>query len=256
MSTAPAHLDYGRPNTVLTRRRARWIVVGVIVLALTATALWQRRRIEQWRRQAETLYFQRSCLNFTVPPTQVVYEDNPARVGDLTRSADSTMADGHTREVRLSNGHSVFLWDHYLFTHLWVRAGPIPPGEKGVLFLHERFTPAGERFILGCIVVPNVSGNWVEFQLHEFRPATWSTRIVRRNALTTTLPEINRALAAGRHVRLYAGQPDPRDRTHFTIRCEIDGVEETLDGWEGNRTTNASGVPTPGLRLQMRPRTH
>ena len=251
MTTPPARLDYARPKPFLTRRRVRWIVLGVLVLTLGVTALWNRRWIDIQCRQIETLYWQRQCAAFSIAPDQVVYDDDPARVADPTGASQTG---GLTREIAYPDGHTALIWDHYFFTILWLRAAPLPPTPQGTIFLHERFTPAGERFILACIVIPGAKGDSAEFQLHEFRPASWSRGVARRNSLITTIPEIDRALAEGKHVRLYGGQPDPADRTHFTIRCEIDGVEETIDGWEGDRTVDATSIPTPGLRLQMRPR--
>ena len=40
------------------------------------------------------------------------------------------------------------VWDPPLFDELWFRATGRPPATTAVLFMHERFTPAGERFIL------------------------------------------------------------------------------------------------------------
>ena len=35
----------------------------------------------------------------------------------------------------------------------------------------------------------------------------------------------------GNKLRLFAGQPDPADPTHFTIRYQLDGKEGVIDGW-------------------------
>jgi hypothetical protein len=59
-------------------------------------------------------------------------------------------------------------------------------------------------------------------------------------------------MQAGKRLRIYAGQPDPDDPAHFTVKYDLDGVEGILDGYEGDRTEDANGIPTPGLRLQAR----
>jgi hypothetical protein len=33
------------------------------------------------------------------------------------------------------------------------------------------------------------------------------------------------------NLRLFAGQPDPNDDSHFTIRYEVDNQPGTIDGW-------------------------
>lgn len=33
------------------------------------------------------------------------------------------------------------------------------------------------------------------------------------------------------HLRVYAGQPDPNDQSHFTIRYEIDNQKDIIDGY-------------------------
>jgi hypothetical protein len=140
---------------------------------------------------------------------------------------------------------------------LWVQ-GPATTGlgSIGLLFMHEPRTPSGEHFILTCelCAAPDNAGvTRPMFQMWEFRPATWHSGIQMRNGLTTMMPpEIERAMRAGRHVRFFAGQPDASDPTHFTVRYDIAGVEGVLDGYEGDRTEDASGVPTPGLRLEVR----
>src|SRR5204862_2117826 len=109
---------------------------------------------------------------------------------------------------------------------LWFRATGRPPATTAVLFMHERFTPAGERFILTCglnTTLGYTGGPQTTVHIYEIRPATWQTRLQRRNGVTTPLPaEIQRAVQAGKHLRIFAGQPDPNDPTHYTVKCEIE----------------------------------
>ncbi len=36
---------------------------------------------------------------------------------------------------------------------------------------------------------------------------------------------------SAQRVRFYAGQPDPNDPSHFTIRYEVNDQPGTIDGW-------------------------
>jgi hypothetical protein len=36
---------------------------------------------------------------------------------------------------------------------------------------------------------------------------------------------------AHKPLRIFAGQPDPTDSRHFTIRYELDSKSNTIDGW-------------------------
>ena len=39
------------------------------------------------------------------------------------------------------------------------------------------------------------------------------------------------ALPTAQKLRIYAGQPDLNDESHFTIPYEIDGKTDVIDGW-------------------------
>lgn len=240
-------LDYAPRRAIFTRKFTRRLIVYAVLIALAIAASLGWRNIKFYFDQARLLYAQRAWLNFSAPPDRVVYDDDP------------TLASGllvQPQYVQLQYPHSnAVVWNHRARNDLWVRAIGKGLPAAGLLFMHERFTPAGERFILTCEIASYVddAGNVQAcFELREFRPATWHTGISMRNGLTTMALPIERAMSAGQRVRFFAGQPDPRDRTHFTIRYQINGVDGILDGYEGDRTEDANGVPTPGLRLDVR----
>ena len=43
---------------------------------------------------------------------------------------------------------------------------------------------------------------------------------------------------ADKHLRIYAGQPDPADPAHFTIRYALDGLQGTMEG----RVEGSAGI--------------
>jgi hypothetical protein len=256
MSTTP--LEYAPPLPLLKRKRTRRVIAIVLILAITITAYVQRRNIEFYYRQAQLLRAQRAWRNFSPPPTQVVYDDDAVNVAAL----NALLAQPHYKRMQFPHGSAV-VWNPPEFDELWFRTTGRPPGTTAVLFMRERLTPAGERFILTCeftsmgygipIATGSTGSPMAMIHINEIRPATWRRRLQRRNGVGRPLPaEIQRAIEAGKHLRIFAGQADPNDPTHYTIRCEIDGVERILDGYEADRTVDAAGVPTPGLRLELR----
>jgi hypothetical protein len=221
----------------------------VVLLALALTAILQRRNIDIYARQARLLYAQRQWLNFSPPPTQVVYDDDPARAAAL-------LAQPNYARVQLPSGTSAVVWTPPQFADAWFRTSGRPPAPAAVLFLHERRTPSGEPFLLSCEldVGRGLTGSFVTpIYMNEIRPAAWRRGLARRNGVGWPLPfQIERAIQKGAHLRVFAGQVDPADATHFTVKYDLDGVEGFLDGYEGDRTEDANGIPKPGLRLEVR----
>ena len=91
----------------------------------------------------------------------------------------------------------------------------------------------------------------ISFELEEFRPATWSTGLIHvPNSMRKFVRGVSQPFYTGKHVRIYAGEPDPNDGCHFTVRYEIDGVEGVMDGYGD---APQEGV-CPDIRLKARGR--
>ena len=56
-------------------------------------------------------------------------------------------------------------------------------------------------------------------------------RIIADEPVPNATGVIEISLTKQNRMRLYAGQPDPADASHFTIKYEIDHVPGTIDGW-------------------------
>ena len=100
-----------------------------------------------------------------------------------------------------------------------------PPGGvmDGVIFLHERVSPAGGR----RLVV-------VELRNGPSLGAVAYSRVFALGGLLDKPKEL--ASYDGGHVfdpraRVYAGVPDPNDASHFTFEVRTDGATEGYDGW-------------------------
>src|SRR5688500_7081195 len=76
-------LGYAAPLRWYQRRRVNRIVRLFVLLTLAFYA-W---RWTPWAwRKAHVLYWQEQCLNFSLPPDQVVYEEDGAKAGKLLAS--------------------------------------------------------------------------------------------------------------------------------------------------------------------------
>jgi hypothetical protein len=150
-------------------------------------------------RQAQLLYWQNKCMNYTAPADRIAYSsDEP-----ITFVADE--------------------WSKFY-------ALLSPPGmrSRGTVFLHERVAPNGNRRL--------VAVDAIEFADPVFQAVFPSARVIipgdtvraPREALSTTFtPNFVQDLDGV----IYAGQPDPTDPSHFTIRCVENGAEQVVDGW-------------------------
>src|SRR4051794_39233692 len=71
MPEVSAQLDYAPAPPVLRRRRARRVMLGIVLLAVVVAG---------WRwgpgayRRASLLYWQRQCLRYAAPGERVVYD--------------------------------------------------------------------------------------------------------------------------------------------------------------------------------------
>lgn len=199
----PQQLDYAPPPRRRARRR---IIVAITALALLAGAwkygpgAWDHARL---------LYYQGKCLSYGGAADEVVYEDDGKAV---IRSRYSAL---------LTNYHAVRSW----------------PGAKqgALLFMHEMKTPEGEARLVtveATLRIGVFSRPQVEYERAVMKLADlWSKR---RNRTQYTHSTMDRPpLSAGQvyPLKIFAGQPDPQNPSHFTIRFELGGKEGMFDGW-------------------------
>jgi hypothetical protein len=112
---------------------------------------------------------------------------------------------------------------------------------EGTVFLHERRTPAGERRLVGVDLLP--FGLPIGLNLTdpvEGRLEPWGRVFTDGSFLRPPVeafsPKQNpyrswSLIGPPDRLRVFAGQPDPNDPSHFTIDYEVHGVRHTLDGW-------------------------
>jgi hypothetical protein len=219
---ARAALEYAPGAPIRRRRRIRRAVLFCLVVAIASCGfIWGPTT---WSR-AKLLYHQRQCLRYTAPPDQVVFDSNPARVAQL--SGDPNYVIWRGCAFRKPPGN----WPPILAAATGgVRIGA-PAG--ATLFLHELKAGGQSRLVmLERTVAADESPYFIagyDVQPHALIPATF------RNPHVTELQfpmDIDVIDGMGPHdIRIYAGQPDPADASHFTVRYESQGQTHTAHGY-------------------------
>jgi len=210
-------LDYApaqKPNRWrVIRRAALWIAVALLaVLAV--------RRGPDFLRRVAFLYHQRGCLRYTAAADQVVFDSNPARVAILASDRNFVIVGGCASRKPPPDWSAV-------------RSGPListRPGSPAVLFLHERAAGGVPRLIaVERIEGANASPHFIpdyDVEPHTISPAM----------LTSAAQEIRFGFDVevkdngSDDIRIYAGQPDPVDDSRFTIRYELRGKSQLVEG--------------------------
>lgn len=218
-------IDYARALPNQKRRRAmRRVATGLAALLITILAIKSAPRA--WRH-VQILYWQQRAMTYSPPADQIVYDDDPAETSRVRASNPSVIA-GDDGEL-------------FEFAAPWDRLYQLisPPGRRAnaTLFLHELTNSNGERRLVVVELRP-----WTTFTLDGKSYISWTLDCVILAPGTLSryphedMPSLNReypmgALSDGRSTRWYAGQADPHDPSHFTIRTVIGGKSATVDGW-------------------------
>jgi hypothetical protein len=232
MSAATGPLLEYSPRSKRSRSRK---VAGRIVLVLAifafAGAIW-RWGPREWKHLGE-YRLQRQCMAYSGPPQQVVYEEDPERAERLL-AGQSAYHRGRSHQTDTPVAMHVPPW---MSSTLDWRTG-----REALLFMHERSTPGGKRRLVRVWCDPvwdpaeSMPGyfHWeVEQPLSR---SAWAAKDVDIQEILHGLNGIPSHRmspwpARVRRVRLYAGQVDPSDPSHFTIAYAIDDLRGTIDGW-------------------------
>lgn len=223
-------LDYAPPLPWYRRRRGRRILALVVIAAvlLPVGIMWGPLA---WY-YAKLQYRLYQCLRYTAPAGQVVYEADPARVQQLLQSGGDYVPDPDC-------GTTAFLMPK-CFVEL-DRLTPPAQVARPIIFLHERITKSGVRRLVvvqhtfsplpflnadgGLIIGATVDPGSLLSLPHRADYVTLSPiRVPKQHAISFSL-------LSGKQLRIFAGQPDPADSTHFTFACELNRQTYAIDGW-------------------------
>jgi hypothetical protein len=196
----------------------RWAMLAGFVLLLVVS-LWL---VPRTYRHIQLLKWQSRCLGYTAPASEVVYDNDPSETKRLL-----TLPGGYLQDPR--DGAAYRLPIEWIQFYL---AAGFGPQSSGTVFLHERTSPNGERVLLALDLVFNPFSQDRVMSMGE-RVITPGTALRSPRQLPSALrgDGAQITIGVGKRLRVFAGQPDPNNASHFTIDYELDGARITLDGW-------------------------
>lgn len=238
MSTPPPLLDYAPSVGRWHRWRWRIACLVAILVALYCAVRYGGDTL----RQAQCVYWQRQCLNYTAAPDQVVYEEEPTAAARLL--AGNPLCTRRTSRNPVIAGEPLppkpavlrpGCWQSLCDTLTTAGRPTYSPLDAAIVFLHERTAPNGERYLV-CVDYYRDGGAFQPVWIAGFNctpiavvPGTL-THLPRTVPFGYDIDVISGYPKQPPNTRIYAGQPDPADPSHFTIRYEMWGKEDAIDG--------------------------
>jgi hypothetical protein len=208
-------------------RTQRTILRLLILSAIACGGIWAFR----FAQQLHFLYQQHQWMQYTMPADRVVLE-NSSTASELLRAPGYHFAQpgigdpGHT--IVADPPHDI---------------APLPWAVSStVVYLHHQRATGGHERLVSVVLGPqpdhgpsSLTG-WGGAQ-----PWAYGGKLIALAQMPGDLRlgsqptpcavyDSGEVSIAGRF-RLFAGQPDPADESHFTIRYELDGKPNIIDGW-------------------------
>jgi len=200
-------LDYGQVPT----NQKRWFrrTIRIIVLLGFAAAVYFLGP-PTWRWM-QFLFWQNRCLGYTAPRDHVVFDFDVAH-------RQLSYCDAVTAEARLQDfgGCSSGLTFH------------------GTLFLHEMRQPNGAREVVWADVgmwgAPTEESSFsVQIGANDLNDYPPPYRKIPSNMQSVAIPP------SCRRFKVFAGQVDASNPSHFTFDYDTDGTRHTVDAWLNNQ---------------------
>jgi hypothetical protein len=229
-------------------KRRKWLWRTLALILGICVGLASVRWGPQFVRTAKVLYWQRQCLNYSAPADRVVYEEDPDAAEKLMTSGSREyfpiplhrVSDKPTTAASFEPSCWLALRPRVTMFPAMLYAPPSSPLTPPVLFLHELTSAGGSRRLVCVRYVPQPQNTFAavfvagfDYDSDVLIPATW-TMPAARVARGTAFSVMSGIPRHPPNVRFYAGQPDPADPSHFTIRYEMWGQSDVLDGYLGN----------------------
>lgn len=195
MADAPAQLDYAQPVSWHHRKGVRRGIVAAMVLL---GVLGSVKFLAPAWHHVRLLYYQGRCLGHEENGSRVVFDGGKV-VGKVDRD-----------------------WDRFYSLYS-------PPGGQftATVFLGELKRADGERRLVSVdlAVGKDLSGaSAVSLDYHVIKPGGVWEQAVLCSDRWWTIPE-------GGVTKIYAGERDAGDASHFTIVVERSGEKQVIDGW-------------------------
>jgi hypothetical protein len=230
MTGSSAQLDYERVDPARRRRMRRRVLLIVSLALITAGAWWRGPAVY---RYATRLYREHQVYTYTAPADRVVYEEDPARWPALLAQP------AYHNAPYIPAVQCPFIAHFVEPVKQFAEATQLRIGDIA-LFAHSRRTQSGkERLVI--VWIPNngtrmsAQGASPDNQARFFDLCTsvyGGPKFLAGGADPWIAPQ---SLAENRqtplYARIYAGQIDPADASHFTIPYQIGDYTDFLDGY-------------------------
>jgi hypothetical protein len=238
VSSEPVTLSYGRRQRAgwWPRVRFKYVVLGVVALVAINWGTMLVHRLSYWN-------LQRKCMNYTAPPERVVFESNPDAAKELlkdpayARSIFDSESKLPTALYQTSLIADLEAKDRFetLLDTLRTHAGSRFPIEHMPLcFLGERRSTSGESRLIEAYAIPfslpSPQGFSGSLTMRVIKPGTLTQSSKHTNG-HPYWPLLTNLHNKPSNLKIYTGQPDPVDASHFMIRYEAYGNEKILDCW-------------------------
>lgn len=226
-NTQVQSLNYGvSPGTAARVLASRhWRVTILVFLAAILT--WLPFELWPWLWPDSAAYWEHKCRGYVAPTGLVVYDEDPGP--GLRYDPDGPWQGGAWVDGTRVPFYCPNVW-HNFYTR---SAFSGCYHGYNVAFLHERSNRRGSHLVAAFF---KFHGPGQRDGVEVFGRST-------PNLASPMRPAFHIFLTRAERFRAYAGQPDPADASHFTIKYEIDHVPGTIDGWL---------QPDASVKLQLR----
>jgi hypothetical protein len=217
----PEKKRHWREQLPFTKRQ-----VGAATMVLTACIGWYIIKSPWIWYGSEEAWRSHECLTYTRPANTVAFA-----MERTTESFSKDFPDGS----RVTQWRPLQLLHEYEIYHSDVVSGMLGPYAHSLLFLHERTGPGGNirEICVQYRKLQDPNNVWAGDVGVKLRWFSSPVGIGSSNAVSSFSPantELN-ILLPGKKSRLFFGQPDPSDASHFTIKYEMDDKPGMIDGW-------------------------
>jgi hypothetical protein len=193
-------------------RTQRTIIRLLIFAAITCAAIWAFRLVQQ----LHFLYQQHQWMQYTMPLDKVVLADGTPDVPQL---------------LKLPGYHPIAGGAAAFRAPRWT----CKRSDLSYPFIHARGTAGQPTRLVSVVAVPNYDqggGRRLGLFAYAEIPASLNPGSRPVDACAIHGPDSgDLLLPVQSSIRIFAGQPDPADQSHFTIRFEHDGKSNVIDGW-------------------------
>jgi hypothetical protein len=200
-------LNYS-PRPRVASRVSRWAYRLLFLATLIVAAILWGPGLQ---RHVQFIYWQYQCLSFTQPADHVIYELAPGKII-----------------------HSEFCQPALRFDDS-LTGSPV--------FLHEMRRPDGAKLLVSVRVLPSAAaksrGTDFNSFFHALNVNEWLVSALPQKLEASQFIYWGSPLATGgiadkHNWKIFAGQPDVNNPSHFTFDYEVDGVRHSCDVWLNN----------------------